>query len=99
MPPAVIGTVFAFFGLLALWALHRASRTGEISSEARRYRLDVNPIGFSLTFLADIGVVALCGAEVLHAMGLSGDPLAYMQDAFHSVFAPFLCDPAAPLRP
>jgi len=65
----------------------------------RKYQLDENPIGFSLTFLAYIGVVTLSGAEVLHPAGLCSDPIAYLNDTFNSIFALFLCDPAALPRP
>ena len=49
MPPVVMALVFGFLGLMAAWGIYNALKTGmTLSVSGWSFRLDDNPIGFSL---------------------------------------------------
>jgi hypothetical protein len=76
VPPWVTATVIGFFGVLAAWRLACDLRRGVSSSEVREYRVGENPTGYWVSIGGLMFIVFLGAAEVLHAFGLMGEPIA-----------------------
>jgi hypothetical protein len=76
MPPTAIAFVFGIFGLLAIWGIQRDISSGSATSRGWTCTVDDNPIGFCLIVSVKVFVVGLAIAEILHACGLAGDPIA-----------------------
>ena len=79
MPPAVIATVFAILGLAGLWGIQRNISSGTASSRGWACTLDHNPIGFCLMVCGKALCVGFSIAEILHAFGWVGDPVANLK--------------------
>ncbi|SDR91359.1 hypothetical protein [Bradyrhizobium canariense] len=89
MSPTFNGIIFGILGLAALWGITKNIRTGTATSRGWTCTLDDNPIGFCLIVCVKAAVIGLAIAEIMYALGLSGDPIKDIQHAF-----PFL-----PTRP
>jgi hypothetical protein len=81
MPPAFTATVFGILGLIAVWAIRNNIRSGTASSRGWTCTIDDNPIGFCLIVSGKAVIVGLSIAEILHAFGLVGDPIATIKHA------------------
>ncbi|HZL39505.1 MAG TPA: hypothetical protein VFC45_04410 [Pseudolabrys sp.] len=82
MPPVVIELVFGFLGLMAVWGIYNALKTGTTSSMGGwSFRLDDDPVGFSLMIFVKACFVVFGLAEILFALGLASDPFKVIGDA------------------
>lgn len=86
MHPWMAATVLGGFAVLAAFALARGLCDGVASSFVRTYRVDEEPVGYSLCILGDVGIVVLGTATVLYALGIIGNPF----DAINAVLPSFL---------
>ena len=65
--------ICAFIGLVVVWSLLQAFRTGRISSRGWTFQIDESPIGFFFVALCDLVILAGCIWFALHTLGLAPD--------------------------
>jgi hypothetical protein len=78
MPVGYIALIFGIFGLVAAYTIQNDIKRG-VTWDQRTFALDQNPIMFSVAILGKASIVALAIAEILHAFGLVGDPIAALR--------------------
>jgi hypothetical protein len=81
MSPPFIATVFGIIGLFAIWGIQKDITTGTATSRGWTCTIDDNPFGFCLIVCTKAAFVGLAVAEILHACGLVGDPVANIKHA------------------
>jgi len=81
MSTPLVATIFGILGLIALRAIRNNIRTGMATSRGWTCTIYANPIRFCLIVSTRAAFVALAFAEILHAFGLVGDPLAHIKHA------------------
>ncbi len=83
--PLTLGTaVFAIAGLVALWSVASDIRSGKAATTKPAWTIDrqENPGGFWFTVLCKAAFVGFAIALLLHALGLIGDPVAWIRQTF-----------------
>ena len=75
MPVGYIALIFGIFGLIAAYTIQNDIKRG-VTWDQWTFALDQNPIMFSVAILGKASIVVLAIAEILHAFGLVGDPIA-----------------------
>ena len=81
MPPPFVATIFGILGLIALRAIRNNIRSGTATSRGWTCTIYANPIRFCLIVSTRAAFVGLAFAEILHAFGLVGDPIANLKHA------------------
>lgn len=82
MPRYATVLIFGALAVVAAWRIQRDLLTGVSGDGRARYALGQNPFGYLLMIVSKVLVLVLCAAEVLHALGMVGDPVAAIQTAF-----------------
>lgn len=82
MSPAVNGLIFAAIGACAAYGLRKDVRAGVAQDRIYSFGREKNPLGFAAILAGKVIVLALCLAEVLHAMNLCGDPMTWPNRLF-----------------
>ncbi len=83
--PLTLGTaVFAIAGLIALWSVANDIGSGKAATTKPAWTIDrdENPGGFWFTVLCKAAFVGFAIAVLLHALGLIGDPVVWIQQTF-----------------
>jgi hypothetical protein len=78
MPVGYIALIFGIFGLIAAYTIQNDIKRG-VTWDQWTFALDQNPIMFSVAILGKASIVVLAIAEILHAFGLVGDPIAALR--------------------
>jgi len=81
MSPPFVATIFGILGLIALRAIRNNIRSGTATSRGWTCTIYANPIRFCLIVSTRAAFVGLAFAEILHAFGLVGDPIANIKHA------------------
>jgi hypothetical protein len=81
MSPTFIAAVFGLLGLAAIYGIRKNIISGKATSRGWTCTIDDNPVGFCLIVAMKGALVGFAAAEILHAFGLVGDPLARIQHA------------------
>ncbi len=76
MRPGYIALIFWVLAAAAVYGIVSSLRTGVTRGETRSFRIDEEPIGFTMVILGKVFMIGLAIAETLYALGLAGDPLA-----------------------
>ena len=66
-------------GLAALWGIQQNISSGTASSRGWTCTIDENPIGFCLIVCGKAFAVGFSIAEIPHALGWVGDPVANLK--------------------
>jgi len=74
-----MATVFGILGLAALWGIQKNIGSGTATSRGWTCTSDENPIGFCLIVCGRAFCVGFSIAEILHALGWVGDPVANLK--------------------
>ena len=70
---------YALVGVILVWSLLNAVRTGRMASEGHRFTADDNPMVFALGFAARIAMLVFCLYGIGHALGFNEDPMAALK--------------------
>jgi hypothetical protein len=81
MSPIVTAAVFGLLGLAAIYGIRKNIISGSATSRGWTCSVDDNPVGFCLIVAMKGALVGCAIAEILHAFGLAGDPVAQIQQA------------------
>jgi hypothetical protein len=81
MSPIVTAAVFGLLGLAAIYGIRKDIISGSATSRGWTCTIDDNPVGFCLIVAMKGALVGCAIAEILHAFGLAGDPVAQIQQA------------------
>jgi hypothetical protein len=81
MSPIVTAAVFGLLGLAAIYGIRKNIISGSAMSRGWTCTVDDNPVGFCLIVAMKGALVGCAIAEILHAFGLAGDPVAQIQQA------------------
>lgn len=82
MPPWFIALVFTLLGIIAAWAIRNSLSSGMAGNGLYRFDVNINPLGFSAVIAGKALVIVLAIAEILHALGLTGDPMLVLRAVF-----------------
>ena len=82
MPPFVMALVFAPVGACALYALRQDLVAGFACHRNHRFTRQDSPLGYWLILAGKAWILVFCMAEILHAMNLCGDPVAWLRPLF-----------------
>ncbi|HYJ35088.1 MAG TPA: hypothetical protein VEV64_02950 [Rhizomicrobium sp.] len=82
MSPIGMAFIFGLLAVAAAYGLWRSFATGVTSDELHTFREDENPAGFMAVTAGKMFVLVFGVAEVLHAFGLCGDPMAPLRAIF-----------------
>ena len=64
--------ICAFIGLVVVWTLLQAFRTGRISSRGWTFEIDKSPMGFCFVALGNLVLLAGCILFALYTVGWDG---------------------------
>ena len=65
---------------LVIWSLLRAFQTGTISSRGWTFQIEESPLGFMLTVVSRLVILAGCVWFALHTLGLANDlPMSWLR--------------------
>jgi hypothetical protein len=81
MSPIVTAAVFGLLDLAAIYGIRKNIISGSATSRGWTCSVDDNPVGFCLIVAMKGALVGCAIAEILHAFGLAGDPVAQIQQA------------------
>jgi hypothetical protein len=81
MPPPLVATIFGILGLIALRAIRNNIRSGTATSRGWTFTIAEDPMRFCLIVSTRLALVGFAFAEILHAFGLIGDPIAQVKHA------------------
>ena len=81
MPPLLVATIFGILGLIALRAIRNNIRSGTATSRGWPCTIYANPIRFCMIVCTRAAFIGPAFAEILHALGLVGDPFANIKHA------------------
>jgi hypothetical protein len=74
MPPWFIALVFTLLGIVAAWAIRNSLSSGIAGNGLYRFDVNTNPLGFAAIIAGKAFVIVFAIVEILHALGLTGDP-------------------------
>jgi hypothetical protein len=86
MNPWFAAAILGCLGVLATFSVVRGLREGVARSFVREYRIEENPISYTICLLGDVGMIAFGVASVLYALGIIGNPAG----AISAILPPFL---------
>jgi hypothetical protein len=82
MSPHMRAAVFEIMGLWSLWSIMSDLRTGIATNGRMPIDIRDNAGGFYLTVACKAGCICFAVAVLLNALGLIGDPFAWMARTF-----------------
>jgi len=80
MHEALIVALCVIMGALVIWSMLRAFKTGTISSRGSTFQIEESPLGFVLTVVSRLVILAGCVWFALHTLGVANDlPMSWLR--------------------